>query len=349
MKNLFNFLSAFIMALFFAFILNLSMGVELTVGIAIAIAISLLMGVVNHKYHNSLRAGLLKEIWLAQIMEKFYAEAGHLVRSKDLSSFVDNNTINLADAGVDPEVLVNNNTYPIPFAERTDTPIALPLNRYTTEGTVVRNPDQVERSYNMMESHVYGHRNKLIETTAAHATHAWTPNADGAFTPILQATGATSSTGTGKKALTLKDIAKAQYRLDKLKVPAKGRILVLCPEHRADILAEDINLFKAFTNLKVGEVLPLFGFDVYFTQLTAIFNRSTGVKKAFNAAAAPSTDTYSSLFYHEGEVMRADGTLDMNDEERKVTEGGTIINFEKRFLGLSIREKYNGAIISDNA
>ncbi|MCP2936663.1 hypothetical protein NK983_28660, partial [Salmonella enterica subsp. enterica serovar Typhimurium] len=73
---------------------------------------------------------LLQQVWLNQLMEKLYENSGHFLRSVDMSAFVNYNTINLGDAGVDPEVMVNNNTYPIEVEEREDTGIAIVLDRY---------------------------------------------------------------------------------------------------------------------------------------------------------------------------------------------------------------------------
>src|SRR6185437_14671098 len=61
-------------------------------------------------------AGLLKEIWISALMEVYYANYTFLTRSQDMSMFVENNTINLADCGVDPNVLVNNTVYPVPVS-----------------------------------------------------------------------------------------------------------------------------------------------------------------------------------------------------------------------------------------
>jgi hypothetical protein len=57
---------------------------------------------------------------------------------RDFSMFVENNTLNLAEAGVNPTVLLNNTTYPIPIADRTDLPIAIPIDRFDTENTSIK-------------------------------------------------------------------------------------------------------------------------------------------------------------------------------------------------------------------
>lgn len=56
---------------------------------------------------------LQKEIWLDQLMNSFYPETSFLNFTVDFSAFVDNDKLNMTEVGVAPEVLINNNTYPI--------------------------------------------------------------------------------------------------------------------------------------------------------------------------------------------------------------------------------------------
>ena len=51
----------------------------------------------------------------------------------NMDEYVNNNVINLAEAGVDPDVLINNTTYPVPIQERTDTPLTLALDYFDTK------------------------------------------------------------------------------------------------------------------------------------------------------------------------------------------------------------------------
>ena len=51
-------------------------------------------------------AGLAKEVWINQLTKKFYPDSSFLNYTKDFSSLVENDAINMADAGVDPDVLI---------------------------------------------------------------------------------------------------------------------------------------------------------------------------------------------------------------------------------------------------
>lgn len=288
-----------------------------------------------------LLAGLNKEIWIAEILEKFYPDRSFLTEAKDMSSFVEYNTINLADAGADPDVLINNSVWPIPVTQRTDSPIALPLDTLDTTSTLVRNVEEIETAYDKMQSVVAGHKNSLLDKASALAAHNFAPGSDATETPVIASTGAGDG---GFKKITLDDILKLRQRFDMFDAPEESRVLVLNPSHFVDLMAEDKDMFKSFISGKPG--FELFGFKTYSFSKTPTFNKSTGAKKAFGAAAAPATDTISSVAFLKGEVMKAQGTTEMFARLKDPDNKGDIINFQMRFAALPLRSKGLGVIYS---
>lgn len=260
-----------------------------------------------------------------------------------MNAFVEYNTINLAEAGVDPNVLVNNTTYPVPFAPRTDNPIALPLDTYDTEGTVVRNIEEVESAYDKMASVARGHRNALRTKTAEKAAHAYAPAGNSTFTPVVSSTG--DAFGGLNKA-TLDDVFNLGHQFD-LKDMPEERILVLHPTHYLHLKQEDAKLFKSFIeNRKQG--FDLLGFKTYIYSKTPRYNKNTGAKIAFGAAPS-GNDTISSVAFLKDEVMRCEGTVDMFARLKDPEQKGDIINFQMRFLALPLRNKGLGALYSSVA
>jgi hypothetical protein len=280
-----------------------------------------------------LYAGLFKEIWIGKIMENFYPDSSFLMRSQDMTAFVENNTINLADCGVDPEVYVNNTTYPIGFEERADGALAIPLDYYDTKNTVVRNATAVQLAYNKLESVIRQHRLALQKKNVQKAAHAYGPAANGTFTPIIQL----AANGS-----IIDAIIDAEAAFDAVDAPKEGRILVLCPTHKAKIKKEDKVLFKDVFGQNGSK--NLYGFDVFDTTVTPVYNGTTKAKVPFGNAPA-GTDVKSSLFYSEYEVMRADGEYDMFSRLKDPEARGDIVGFQKRFIALPIRGKLTGAII----
>lgn len=289
---------------------------------------------------GTLMSELNKEIWLAEIMEKFYPDWSFLSVVRDLSMFVENNTLNLADAGVDPNVLINNSTYPIPYAQRSDVPLALPMDTYDTENTLVRNIEEMETSYDKMASVILGHKNALLNKLAQKAAHAYAPSADGTYTPVLSTSGATD--GNNFKKITLDDILRLALAFDKLDAPDTGRILVLNPEHARILAMEDKALFKQFMEENQG--FSLFGFKVFKYSKTPVYNKTNGQKVAFGATPAPSTDTISSIAFLSTEVCKAQGDFEMFARQKDPGERGDIIGFQMRALTLPMRNKYIAAI-----
>lgn len=293
-----------------------------------------------------LYAGLLKEIWISRLMEKFYPVAPWLERAQDFSGVVDNNTINLAEIGADPTVLVNNTTYPVPFSDRTDVPLALPLDYYDTQGTVVRNAEQIQLAYPKMDTVIRQHGYALATEQSKKAAWNFSPQANAANTPVLGTTGIPGITYASGARLpfVFQTIIALQLALNNLNAPQTGRVLVLNPQHQADLLAQDVNLFKGFVDYKSGMIGQLYGFDIYVSTQTATYNGTTKAKAAYGASAA-GTDAISSFCFLETEVMRAKGTMDMFSRLRDPEARGDIIGFQQRFVALSIRSKFYCAVV----
>ena len=286
---------------------------------------------------------LNKQIWISQIMEKFYPEASFLNFAKDMSENVEYDKINLADCGFDPEVLINNTTYPIAVAERTDTPLSIELSLYETENTLVRSPQAVELAYDKLESVIYGHRMALRAMAGNKSAHAYTPTQDTTNTPVLITTG--DNNGDGFKRLVPEDILKLKKRYDLLEVPFENRYLVLDPNHVEDLILYDLKAFKDITDFKDGQPNRFAGFNILQYTKTPKYNVNTKVKLPWGAVADANT-TFASFSFSSEEVMKADGTVNMFERINDPELRATIVGFDKRFIGLPIRNKAIGAIIA---
>ena len=287
-------------------------------------------------------ANLAKEVWVNQLIKNFYPDSSFLNYAKDFSSLVDNDAINMADAGVDPDVLINNTTYPIQVVKRVDTPIRIELDLFETKNTLVRRPEAIEYSYDQLESVLMGHRNKLRARTAEKAAHAFAPQKDGEFTPVIKTTG---DTVTGRKRLTVEDILLLKERFDSVDVPLEERYLVLNPKHLTDLILFDVKAFKDLTDIVDGKPKRFAGFNVLQTSATPLYNGTSFEKNSF-AKTATDTDVFCSFAFQKEEVMKADGSVHMYASIDNPEERGTIVGFDKRFIAVPIRNKGIGAIVS---
>lgn len=167
-------------------------------------------------------ATLNKEVWVNQIKENFYPETSFLNYVRDFSGLVENNAINMAEAGVDPKVLINNTTYPIKVVSRVDKPIRIELDTFETENTIVRRPEAIEYSYDQLESVLMGHRNTLRAKTASKAAHAYAPQENTDYTPVI---GTTGDVVSGRKRLSIEDILNLKERFDDFDLPQEKSLL----------------------------------------------------------------------------------------------------------------------------
>jgi hypothetical protein len=285
--------------------------------------------------------GLNKEIWIPDIIEKFYPETHFLTHSKDLSPWVDNNKLNLQEAGIDPKVYIDNEEYPIPIAARTDIPHEIMLKRFDTENTVHVNAVEIEESAQKRQSVIEGHRNSLRQKFAALAAFNWAPAHDGDFTPVSASSGAANL--RGYKALRFEDILDMEVRFDELEVPPEDRILVIHPLHITDLRRQDMNMFKA-----VFSENRLFTFTLSRSSLNPRYNGAAGVKLPWNAPVS-ATDAPASLAYYKNAVARAQGTVDMYSRLGDPEYRGDIIGFNMRGVATPITGKHIGAIYSPKA
>lgn len=284
---------------------------------------------------------LNKEVWISQLAENFYPNSSFLSKVTDLSAFVENNRIHMGIAGIDPKVRINDKTYPIKDTTREDGEAEFVLDTFETENTLIRHIEEVELSYNKLESVIKQHRFTLQTAVATKAIHAYAPNANTLDTPVLMTTGEVVN---GRKRLTFDDILTLKEAFDVALVPADKRYIVLHPSHVTDLLREDMQLFKNLTEIKNGEPAKFAGFGFYSFPYMPTYYGSE--KREFSAEK---TANFASVAFQADEVMKSDGDMMMFSQLNDVHERASIIGFEKRFVALPIRNKGIGAIVSASA
>ena len=184
-----------------------------------------------------------KELWVDIIKEQPIQEGDFLNESEDLSALVDNNTLHLAEAGVEPEVFIDNDTYPVGIVQREDVPKDILLHTLDTKNTVVRNIEQMQAAYDKMQSVTRGHVNALTRKRRAMASYNWCPLQNGEFTPVLVTTGEAVN---GRRRLTFDDLDLLEAKFKAMEVDMTQLCLVLTTEHEADLKSENRKLYKEY-------------------------------------------------------------------------------------------------------
>ncbi|WP_346237761.1 hypothetical protein ABDK00_001625 [Niabella insulamsoli] len=278
--------------------------------------------------------GLAQEVWLPLVMEDPYPQASFLNAATDMSSLVDNDKINLAEAGVDPTVLVDNDVYPIAMTDASDTPKEVTLKTYDTTNSVVRNAVAIELAYGQRALYANKHKKALAKKLGMDAAYMYAPaQASGANSNFVVNLGANDSIIDAIIDLQ-RDFLNSDV-IDDLN-------LVLSPNHLAKLSKEDKELYK-FIVAKPGE--SMYDFKMWRYSKNPIYIGATGVKAAYGAAYEAGTHKYSSFAFVGSEVMRADGSAEMFQRLRDPEARGDIFGFQKRALATTLRGKFSGAIL----
>jgi len=279
---------------------------------------------------------VFKQIFTAIILSLFYPDGSWLNELTDMDAMVENNAINLAQCGGDPEVVENNNVWPLVPAQRTDVGIQIPLATFDTKPTHITNVEEMETSYNKAQSVVTQHANTLRKKASMSAAYNIAPASNTTTTPVLKTTGA--DRGDGTRALTYRDITELSLAFDNGDLPQDGRILILSPQHKADLKNEDIKLYKQMlTDNRVDT------FKIYTFTGNPRYNVTTGAKMPYGSA----TGAVASIAFVNSEVMRAMGTIEGQPEQRWADYRGWLLGFQMRFVAMPFRNYGTAAIYTD--
>ena len=110
-----------------------------------------------------LREGVYTEIWTGELVKVLRAglEGTWLSGIPDQSSIVNNDVIHLVEVGVDPDVLINNKTYPIDVQALEDKDIAIKLDKFQTKATPITDDELYAISYDKTARVKEGHANSI--------------------------------------------------------------------------------------------------------------------------------------------------------------------------------------------
>lgn len=290
---------------------------------------------------------LQKEIWINSIIENLFADNTFAARSLNHSSFVNDRTVHVPNAGNAPGVTKGRSSFPASVSSRTDNDLTYSIAEYTTDPFRIPNAEEVELSYNKRESIIKACRNALSEAVHTDIIKSWVPASGytrvattGANTPAY----APSATGT-RKAVTIADILSVKTEFDKADLPQTGRCILIDPVMYGQLLsalnASQANAFLACADAKKGVIGQLYGFDFYMrsTVLTTI---AAGTSLSASAAA---TDSAAALAWHEDYVSRALGSTELFDDPNNPLYYGDIVSCLVRAGGSYVNYGYKGIVL----
>jgi len=292
-------------------------------------------------------AGDVKNVKFEKFIIKKFRHVGSWIQEvSSKNDWVNQDAIKIPKrGGTAPKVLINNSVYPIASNRRDDDHVVVSLNKYDTENRTVTDDELYSVAYDKEGDVNLELKEELEEATIDHALHSISPSANSADTPVIETTG--EDDGTGRKRLTKKDVVVFKGKLDDLKVPKKGRVLVLNSTHANDLLIEDSAFEKGYHNRKDGAIsLNYYSFKVYEETYTPAYDKDNNLK-AFGAVAV-ATDRVASIAIHKKSVVKASGSIKrfalpshLNPQGREA-----VLGYKKYFGCFAIQDQGQAAIVS---
>ncbi len=289
--------------------------------------------------------GVYTEVWTGELVKQLRGgmTASFLDGVSDYSAAVNNEVVHLVDVGGDPDVLINNTTYPIAAQELEDGDIALGLDKFQTKKTAVSDDQLFVISYDKMGSVIERHGDAITIAKFKKAAHALAPNSNTAKTPVVPTSGEDDN---GRKKCTRKDIIALKRKLDALQVPTAGRRLVLCSDHVNDLLEDDQKFRDQYYNYTTGKIANMYGFEVYEFENCPYFTKE-GTKVPFKNSPS-GTDHQASFCFYTKRVFRAQGSTKMyyRDAQTNPDYQQNEVNFRHYYIVLPKKMEAIGAIYS---
>lgn len=345
MKSLMKFMTGMLFNVVMGVVLASFIGVDAAYGAASGAVLPMALGCFMPG--GALMEGIYTEVWTGELVKKLKAglQATFLNGIPDYSTNVNNDVIHLVDVGGDPDVLVNNTTYPIPIQDLEDGDIAIGLDKFQTKATRVTDDELYAISYDKFGSVVERHRDSIVTVKYKKFAHALAPYSHTAKTPVIQTSGEKDAV-SGRNKLTPKDIIALKRAFDNMEVPEDGRVLVLCPDHVNDLLELDQSFKDKYYNYTSGKLMNMYGFEVYTFVNAPYFNKN-GVKLAYNAVPT-ATDHKGSFAFYRPRMFRAQGSTKMYYSEAATNPQTqeNLVNFRNYDIVLPKKMEAIGAIYS---
>ena len=301
-------------------------------------------------------AGVYREIWTGELVESFQPEieASFLNEIPDESRWVqssgsgENQVIHLVDIGADPEVLINNTTYPIGYSELEDGDIAFNLDKFTTVATKVTDDELYAISYDKISVVNKKHKNAILAKKFAKAAHALAPQSNTINTPVR---GTSGTTVAGKKLATVNDIIDLGGDMSAAGIPDDGnRILILNTVHNTGIVKEVKDFYKDYLNIATGQLRPLFhGFKVYLYHAMPFYLAADNTKVSFGAVFNPAIHNVASVAFYAPDMFRAEGFTKMYYDEPTTQNHASAVNYRHYYLVSPKKARAIAALVTTNA
>ncbi|HMG89266.1 MAG TPA: hypothetical protein VK589_04380 [Chryseolinea sp.] len=306
-------------------------------------------------------AELLTRLFTNEIVPNLFPSTGFMTRAKRDDDKVNNNSVELQNAGAVPTVEVNRNVLPAPINQRTDVPHNYEMEELTSDPTLLRNLETLiemggmNKRADILKDHILAIREKM----AKRALVKWATG----VTVKIPTTGATraveSKNGvqTGNRAsVAIADLVSVQQIFHKTDVLPENEdlmgVAVIPYSMKSDLLkiAQFTDSEKAGpgrNGLPSGVLARAMGFD-WYVRSEAITLNTSDVLVAEGAAEAAS-DQNAAVFYSPNYVRLAQGATRVDVSEYRPELYGHIMSGLAMFGAVAARNDKKGiAILFEN-
>lgn len=298
-------------------------------------------------------AQVYREVWTKEVVKGFNAglKDTFLDGIKDYSQYVTGDdeaqVIHSTYFGVQPDVLINNTTYPIAIQELNGSDIPIALDKYQTTATPITDDELFALSYDKIKNVKDAHSEALIENRLKKAIHAFGPASNALNHPVLVTTGEVVG---NRKRLRWIDVINIRSAYAKAGIPIEFLRFVLCPDHVNDLLVEETSMLaKSYANFQGGVITNQLGLEFREFANNPFYNVAAKTKLSFGAVVNDATDMQASIVFPVKKVGKATGITKMywSDAKTDPQNQRNLVNFRNYFIALPLISDGFSAIVSD--
>jgi hypothetical protein len=297
-------------------------------------------------------AGLYREVWTKDVVRLVddSLKDTFLDGVKDLSQYVtgdeEHQTIHSTYFSVEPDVLIDNNSYPIPIQSLDGVDKTISLNKYQTKATPVTDDELFALAFDKVSEVKVSHARAIARERMKMSAFNFSPSGNTTTTPVIKTTGASTA---NRKRLQWADIITFRETLQGAGISVDGMRLVLCSDHVNDLLLEDKDLFKTLTNFKEGIIIPQLGFDIRNYTACPYYNTSTLQKLSYGGTVTADYRMASFAFTPDlGRKAKGQMYAYIGQSSTDPLNQRNLINFRDYFIAKQIVDDTAcGAIVSD--
>ncbi len=238
--------------------------------------------------------------------------------------------------GVQPEVLINNTTYPMAIQELNGEDIPIALDKYQTTATPITDDELFALSYDKIKTVKEAHAEALVQNRLRKAIHAFGPPNHTVQHPVLLTTGELVN---GRRRMIWADIISIRSAYARAGIEIDGLRIVLCPDHVNDLLVEEKGLFgKSYANFQGGIITNQLGLEFREFHNNPFYTVSTKTKLSLGAAIDLGVHSQASVVFPVRKVGQATGLTKMYFSEAKNDPlyQRNLVNFRNYFIALPL-------------